>query len=1233
MSDILNPLSFPLQGTHLIEASAGTGKTYTIAALYVRLVLQHGGEAAFSRPLAPQNILVVTFTNAATEELRDRIRRRLAEAALVFRALPNAPRDPLLQELRDSYPESQWPALARRLELASSSMDEAAVHTIHGWAQRMLSQYAFDSGSRFNLRLEADDRELYQEAARDYWRTFVYPLAGEELSQVLACVDCPDSLAASIRQWPDLAAKPDAGLEFLQAVSQWSEQYGQLQERSRRLWLSEASKIDAWFEQALEKGWLHGASHKPEPTRELLAELHAWAAGEDLFKAERHGKLSATGLRLTKKAEPPTLEAFQAIADLVDCCQQAPEIGPDLFGHAKAWCERRVEQAKQRRAELSFDDLLRRLDAALQGPNGPVLAESIRRSYPVALIDEFQDTDPVQYRMFRTLYLGRPGLGLFMIGDPKQAIYAFRGADIHTYLQARRDTQGKFFTLDTNYRSTHGLVDAVNTLFKHADRLEAGAFLFKDEIPFTPVNAKGRREQLVVDGQALPAMTFWYDLDPRNKTAYLSDMAAVTASQIVQLLQGGSEGRVGFDDEGVLQPLHSSDIAILVRDRTEAEAIRQALSERGLRSAYLSDRESVYNSAEARDLLLWLRAVNQPESETCLRVALASPTLDMPLSELDTASDHSQHWEGRVEQFLLYRRLWQRKGLLVMLTRLLDDFQLPARLLQKAESGGERSLTNLMQLGELLQQASIDLDGEQALLRYFQERIEEAKDSRSEDYVQRLESDEALIKVVTIHKSKGLEYPLVFLPFIGTSRPVDRNGRLFFSYHDETGRRCFDYELTDEGKAYADRERLAEDLRLLYVAVTRARHACWLAVSPLGKQNKNSYSCQLRFSALGQILNGGERLEPEILTACLKSLQGESTSIAIQKLPEATTYKYQPIIEAPELEPARQAVQRAGTPWWITSYSGVIAGARMAQGEEEGTSPFGGLAEDPAEAELILAEDSAAQAVAEELLLDAQEGGPLEPGGEEHSLHRFPKGARAGIFLHGLLEWATRQGFSQLLSAPEPLQDQVARRCRARGLDDWAEPLLEWLLGFLDTPLPLPHGSSLALGQLDTTRAIAELEFWFSVTQTDSQQLDRLLHQQVAPGQRRPQLLPQTLNGMLKGYIDLVFEHDGRYYVADYKSNWLGPDTAAYTPASMEAAMLEHRYDLQLALYSLALHRLLRARIPNYDYDRHFGGVLYLFLRGVASDGSGVYRLCPPRSFIDALDRLFASRALQGGQP
>lgn len=1220
MSQVLNPLSFPLHGTRLIEASAGTGKTYTIAALYVRLILQHGGDAAFGRPLAPQNILVVTFTNAATEELRDRIRRRLSEAAQAFRQLADAGLDPFLQALREDYPQAQWPALAHRLEQAANCMDEAAVHTIHGWAQRMLRQHAFDSGSRFNLKLEADDRELYREAAQDYWRTFLYPLELDLLEALLNCADCPDRLADCVRQWPHQSGTAADG-DYLAAQRAWSQRRAEREAEARAAWRAEREELLVWFEQALADGWLHGSSHKPDATRALLAELEAWANGEGAFDAASHGKLSGTGMRLTKKAQAPTFKALTALDELVACLAEAPDLRPAFFSHAKHWCEKRVEQVKQRRAVLSFDDLLTRLDRALQSGNGEALANLIRERYPVALIDEFQDTDPVQYRMFRSIYLQQPQCGLLMIGDPKQAIYAFRGADIFTYLQARRDTGNQLFTLDTNFRSTQALVAGVNRLFVHADRFDAGAFLFRRDIPFTPVAAKGRSERLLVAGEPVPAITLWHDPSPRNKSTYLRDCAEATATHIVSLLQGAQTGTAGFDDGQGLRPVTPADIAILVRDGGEARAIREALASRGLRSAYLSDRESVFDSREAADLLLWLQAVANPEFEARLRIALASPTLQLSLAELDTAGADGSQWEERVESFLHYRKLWQQKGVLVMLARLMDDFDLPARLLRTSAVGGERSLTNLLQLGELLQQAAMALDGEQALIRHLAERIADAREGRGEEFVQRLESDEALIKVVTIHKSKGLEYPLVFLPFIGTSRPVEKKGRLYFAYHDEEGRRQLDFDLSDTARAQADRERLAEDLRLLYVAVTRARHACWIGLTPLGRQNKTGYSCQLSQSAIGQVLNGGKAIEPDQLETCLQELVKECEHMALQSLPEPAPTRFDGVAAGVMLEKARDASRRAGDPWWITSYSSVIFNARLPQA---GEAPAFGL--EPV-SPMMLAEETAAQAVAGEGLAEPDER-RLVPVSQTDGLdlHQFPKGARSGVFLHGLLEWLVREGLERVFQQPERVRDQLARRCQRRGWEHWIDPLQQWSEQFLRTPLQLPDAAGhVVLAQLSSDQIQPELEFWFATNQTAVQAVDRLLHEHILPGQRRPLLQPQVLNGMLKGFIDLVFEHEGRFYLADYKSNWLGPDSQAYTQSAMEAAMLEHRYDLQYVLYTLALHRLLRVRLLDYDYERHLGGVLYLFLRGVGPEGQGVYASRPPRSLIEELDQLFAA--------
>lgn len=401
----------------------------------------------------------------------------------------------------------------------------------------------------------------------------------------------------------------------------------------------------------------------------------------------------------------------------------------------------------------------------------------IREQFPVALIDEFQDTDPVQYRIFERIYriAADPDepqareTGLFMIGDPKQAIYAFRGADIHTYLRAREATRGRHYTLGKNFRSTAAMVAAANRCFAFAEEHPRGAFRFAREglenpVPFHAVDAQGRAERLLIDGAEAPAMTFW-NLDVEagvlGSAAYRQEMAERSASAIRRWLSLADLGRAGFaDEQGGWRALRPADIAILVRGRAEAEAIRSALAARRLASVYLSDRDSVFDSQEAIDLLHWLRACADPGADTLLRVALATRSLHLDWATLERLNQDELFWERMVLRFRDYRRSWQAQGVLPMLRRLLADFELPARLLRHAD--GERSLTNLLHLAEWLQRAAVELDGEHALIRHLAEQVQ----SPGSEEILRLESDADLIKVVTIHKSKGLEYPLVLLPFI-----------------------------------------------------------------------------------------------------------------------------------------------------------------------------------------------------------------------------------------------------------------------------------------------------------------------------------------------------------------------------------------------------------------------------------------------------------------------------------
>lgn len=1204
-------LSFPLHGSRLIEASAGTGKTYTISALYLRLILRHGGDAAFREPLLPPQILVVTFTDAATRELRDRIRARLVEAATVFRG--DGEGDALLATLKADFASAEWPECARRLELAAQWMDEAAVSTIHGWCQRMLREHAFDSGSLFSQTLETDHSELFAEVVRDYWRQHCYPLQGLALDWVAENWGAPDALGQRIR--PLLGEQDEGAALALGDLLDTT-----LQERQRALnalkepWGAWADALQGLLDQAAAEKQVDARKLQARYYKPWLDKLRAWADGDDevLDIGTGFTRLTPDGLAEAWKAgSPPAHPALEAMATLKGELDALPAPGEATLRHAAAWIRQRFDREKRQRAEMGFDDMLTRLDDALQGDSGPRLAEVIRQQFPVALIDEFQDTDPLQYRIFDTLYqveANRSDCGLFMIGDPKQAIYSFRGADIHTYLRARRATAGRHYNLDTNFRSSEAMVAAVNALFERAETREGGqgAFLLRDDLPFIAVGAQGRKEVWAVEGEAQPALNLWHlpSEEAVAKGRYLDALAASAASEIVRLLVLGQQQRAGFLKGDELTPLRPSDIAVLVRDFKEAQAIRGELAARGGRSVYLSDKDSVYATVEAHDLLLWLRACAEPDQDRPLRAALASSTLGLSLTELEQLNLDERFWEARVMQFRGYRQRWQRQGVLPMLRQLLQDFGLPQRLMSRPD--GERVLTNLLHLAELLQLAAAELDGELALIRHLGESLA-GRGQAAEEQVLRLESDDALVRVVTIHKSKGLEYPLVFLPFICSFRPLDDKKPV--QVHDGERRRLL-LKPDEESLEKAERERLGEDLRLLYVALTRARHACWLGIADL--KIGTAKTSRLHQSALGYLLGAGQPLAQSVqLIDWLSPLADPPRCVALPA-PEASDQRYR-AQDADAFEPQwRTPSRRAAEHWWIASYSAL----RMEEGEASAVD------RNPLDRHDDVSPDSSAVQIAsdDEDPALALEQIPVSAQG----LHRFPRGPNPGTFLHGLLEIAAAEGFAAMAAAPEVLREHLARRCQRRGLETWIEPLWLWLQSLLVQPLSLGNGRSVSLAQLSEYQA--ELEFWFEARRVDVLRLDALVRHFEMPTVARPVLSPDTLNGMFKGFIDLVFEHEGRYYVVDYKSNWLGADEQAYTPEAMNAAVASHRYDLQYVLYVLALHRHLRLRLTDYDYDTHMGGALYLFLR---APGAGQYLARPQRALIERLDALFLGEPLE----
>ena len=1282
MADTLDALRFPLWGSRLIEASAGTGKTWTIAALYLRLVLGHGGDAGFGRPLQPAEILVMTFTRAATRELSDRIRSRLLDAARCFRGETRpAPHDRLLIDLLADHPPGPLRSQAAwRLASAAEGMDDAAVHTIDAWCQRMLREHAFDSGSLFDEALAANASQLLAEAARDYWRAQLYPLSGAAWDTAIAVWRDVAALTDDARQLLDQNLPADAGCGSLgEQIAQRSQQLANEVATLKQGWATRAAAMTAWLDDqnALKACPFNKVKLAQRHYTGWLKTLADWAAGDAVERPDfKTGATRLTPQGLQDAIKPGCWvdlpDHFEAFAQLQQALDALPAVRTGLRLHAAARIADRLAELKQQAGSFGFADLLNRLDQALDpahnGASAARLRSRMRSQYPVALVDEFQDTSPVQARIFDRLYGiadNDRASALLLIGDPKQSIYGFRGADIQSYLGVRQATAGRHYALGTNHRSTAALVVAVNQLFEQAElRSGPGAFLFRgagDEdadnpLPFSPVLARGRAEQLVDASGNVPALSLVLDDHLRDSNSSQRLFAARCAERIVSLLNDPQAGFLPVPDtahppgDGPPQPgfarLRPADIAVLVRTGREAAAVRRELRRRQVASVYLSDKDSVFDSAEAHDLQRWLAAVASPLDTRLVRAALATRLIGLPVAELLRLARDDEAFDARSELLRQLHGVWQTQGVLSMLRQTLHRLDLPARWLggdagSGADPDGERRLTNVLHLAELLQAASAQVDGEQALIRWLASQIDDTETAGDEQTV-RLESDADLVKVVTVHKSKGLEYPLVFLPFACSFRAVSKARTAFVSPADPAGGRCLVLQPSDAQIAAADLDRQREDLRLLYVALTRARHALWLGFAAL--KTGNGSDCTAWRSAIGYLLCGPDKVQAEQLQAVLcNTLQPQTDSRLLRAETPADIGlgRLLPRDPPPPLRDVQVYAAEFERRWTVGSFSGLVRdlaapgpqalGAALLR-DDEALAPTGGSDGDgdgdfEGEGEGVEADTPARAMLPQPQPLPRSVSGATPPGANSQPWHHFARGALPGNFLHDQLEWLAGERFQ--LAASDDLQHQLRQRCARQDWGHAADAVVDWLLQVVQTPLP-PVGAALnGLGSL-----LPEMEFWFPSDGLVASQVDALCRRHLLAGRQRPALPERELRGMLMGFADLVFESGGRYWVLDYKSNFLGPQDSDYHADALDAAMAAHRYDVQAALYLLALHRLLRSRLgAAYDPARQLGGAVYFFLRGLRGPTRGCVHVAPPLALLDGLDALLASAPAAGAVP
>ena len=1170
-----------LPGVTVLEASAGTGKTFAIVGLWLRLLLESN--------LPHDRILVVTFTDAAAAELRDRIYQRLVEAGA---AISNGYTDDpflsaLLNRCRDNDPELK--GTNHRLNLARADFDEAPIGTIHGFCHRAQRTRAFEAGEPFHQELTPDTGPLHVELVRDWWNRYL------------------SSAPMLLVSWAGLEAKsPQKLFDLIKELDRRPE--------VRRLSASQGGRLTNESDQmvlSLDKLRAEWKRNR-EALYPLLIDRKEWASAR---KGTGSGTFRNQGLHLQScldGSDDPKgyLELWNfSLSKILSFAKDAEQLELDspwmlerrLLEEAARrwssswesafldWAAQEIPGRQRERRQFSYGDLLTRLRDALFRPGGEALCNAIRGDFSAVLVDEFQDTDPVQWQIFQRLF-AVPNHSLWLVGDPKQAIYGFRGADIFTYLDAVRVADRRY-TLGVNWRAGGRLVRQLNQFWEFPTR----PFVLPG-IEFRAIRAAPAKEGNSLsdaDGTTVP-MQIWTlpEIEKSNSQKLMRQLAKGVATEIVRLLHTGAclESR----------RMTPGDIAVLGENRIQLEAVAAELRRCGV-PAVSPTRERILQTVEAAEFERFLAGMVTSDREPMIRGALASDLVGLDGSALERLIHSEPAWLEWLVRMKRWRDLWNAFGPLALFRQVAIDCRSTARWLSRVN--GERLLTNYSHVAELLQWAAtaqtLGPVGQIEWLTIQRNSFEKPK----EDDTVRMERDDDAVQLVTLHGSKGLEFPVVFCPFWQRSvlphpphDPIDQ-----VVVHPSPGSSECIWDLGSdrfqEHRTLARVEQLAENMRLLYVGLTRASRRLYLGWQ-LPERSGSSLGWWLEGnaypSAQAWLMESSKEKKTEI-DGLLQWAAGAGVPVReISTTSEGRWFPQQ--ITSHSLEP-RLFSGEISRRWRIASFSWLTA-----EGHDS-----------PADRDPIF-----------QTVDSSDEGRTLST--DPYSVMAFPRGREPGTCLHKVLE---------LGCVLERKSESATTRIQAV-LADFAisanfAPGLATLLKDVETALLTAETQPLTLGESSIGERIVELEFNLPLAPFSPSDLVSVLRRhahELSPGflQAMDHLEFPAVEGGLRGFIDLVFRARGRFWIADWKSNYLGKSGFDYGEPAMDREMNARLYPLQALIYTLAVDRWLQLRLPGYNYETHFGGVRYFFLRGIdpGQPGQGIFSLRPSAELI----RDFASAVL-----
>jgi exodeoxyribonuclease V beta subunit len=1160
--------TLPLDGTVCIEASAGTGKTYTIALIVLRLVMETA--------LDLRSLVVVTFTESATGELAERVAAFLRLAREYALNGIRTREDENIAALVDAAREGAGDKVLTRLDDALLNLDLARISTIHGFCKRVLDDFAFETKSSFGTGLIANRDDLAEEILADFWRREIVPL--DPLLYSLVADVNPGSLRSELGRFlsfPGLQVDGPAVDQKL--IDGFLRDFDSL----ATLWAGSKQKI---LEMLNEPKRFKTKAYEPtdENLRRIARRLDACFDKSlpdlEAIRSISHSTLDALIYVPAKKAgfALPNIPIFKnADAFLEKYGPLREELPAALKKRAYDYLTTELNIRQKTLHVRSFDNMISDLASALN-VGGEATASVIRKQFAAVLVDEFQDTDPLQYDIFRQLFHGQEGIFFAVIGDPKQAIYRFRGGDIDTYVRARKDVHpSRRFTIDNNYRSEARLVAAINKIYEIENPLFDGNGPFLDrEIEYITVSAKRDLLPPEQDGEVVPPVILWNvadgeRVDERIVGRRIADAIARFMDPRHPLVLGSAKKR---------RPLSLGDIAILVGSHRTAALFKSILGQFGIRSV-IGKSGSILQSDEADVVTVLLEAILNPSREKVVRALLVSKLYGYDIDGLTAWEASDTDRIATLDALNSSRSRWLKEGVASALNAMLSR----SRAYSLADDGdggllNERRITNLRHLIELLhtEELRIGRNPERLMSSYLRLRAEAGQGS-AEEMEQRLESDYDAVQINTMHKAKGLQWPVVFVPELCWDGVFANSANVAPIFSDGKQRKAdLDPAQFDEILQKVRAETRQERMRLAYVTLTRAESLLVAVTADRSEEGAPDLSPAALLLRSPQLRKMKDRKGPLVLA-------GDLTPVEKPGKPQVQVLRGQ-LRSVSKWDTAH----RIAPGWSIGSYTSLVREAVQERFETES---------DPVPAEGIFA---------------------------------FPRGPEAGTALHSIFE---KVDFADAGRPGAPRNPDVTRVIEGvltdtgfhtRRESEWVGPVTEMVRQVLHAPIS-SVGDGFKLVSLGRDERIAELEFNLAAAHPDlgkppvtEKSLTGVLGPDIGHVAKGRQLA-----GFLNGYIDLVFRHKGRWWILDWKSNHLGNSAARYDHAALERAMSDHNYHLQYHLYTVALVRYLRvASGGTFDYEREFGGVLYLFVRGIDGTGNGIYHARPGREIIARLEEM-----------